>query len=64
MGHEIDINKADSGVTIEYFPRSVYPQKILMLLDFERIPTYKKYQFFAFASDNTTTTSWNSNGGN
>ena len=63
MMHEVNVDAADSGLTIEYFPASVYPQKILMLLDFERIPTHKKYAHAAFASDNTTTTTWNSNGG-
>ena len=63
MTHELHLEVADSVLTVEYFPESFEPQKVLMLLDFERMPTYKRYMHAAFASDNTTTTTWNSNGG-
>ena len=62
MIHEIVVSKADSGVTVEFFPTRL-EDKVLMLLDFERLPTHKKYLTAALASENTTTSLWNTNGG-
>lgn len=63
MMHEIVVDKADSGLTIEYTPVGLIPQKIMLLLDYERMPTRKRYLAAAFASDNSTTTTWNTKGG-
>jgi hypothetical protein len=63
MMHEIMLPKADVGLTIEFFPEGLQDQKILLLLDYERIPTYKKYQYAAIAGDGTRTTVWNMKGG-
>lgn len=57
------MEKADSSLTIEFFPESIKSQKILLLIDFERIPTHKRYMYAALAADNTSTTTWNSKGG-
>ena len=63
MMHEIVIDKADSGLIVEFFPVGLQDQKVLLLLDYERMPTYKKYQFAALAGDDTNTTSWKTEGG-
>jgi hypothetical protein len=63
MMHEILIDKADSGLTIDFFAVGMQEQKILLLLDYERMPTYKKYQYAAIAGDGSNTTIWNTQGG-
>lgn len=63
MIHEIVVEKADSGLTIEFFMEFGYSQNLLMLLDFERMPTRKRYLTAAIVSDNTNTTTWISKGG-
>ena len=63
MTHELDLNKADSGLTVEWFPNGLDEQYIVLLLDYERMPTYKRYQMGAMAHDLSNITVWNSNGG-
>lgn len=62
MVHELNIAKADSALVVELSLREL-TQRVLLLLDFERIPTRKRYQFAAIAGENTTTTTWSSDGG-
>lgn len=48
--HLIEIEKADSALTIEIAPDEA-DINLVMLLDYDRIPTYKKYQFGVMVND-------------
>lgn len=64
MTHEIDMNKADSALTVEWFlPEGTDDHYVVLLLDYERMPTYKKYQWGAMAHLDSNITKWNSKGG-
>ena len=63
MIHEINIDKADSGLIVEFSAVGMQYQRVLLLLDYERMPTHKRYQFAAIAGDNTNTTTWDTKGG-
>ena len=63
MMHQLDVNKADSGINIEYFPEEIGNVLIVILADFERIPTYKDYLAGALADDASNVTEWVSDGG-
>ena len=62
MIHQFEITKADSGMTIELFPEGL-DEKLVILIDYERMPTYKAYQYGAMASDSSNVTIWNTEGG-
>ena len=63
MIHEVLVAKADSALVVEFSAGIMYNQTTLLLLDFERMPTYKRYQYAAIAGNGTTTTTWKSDGG-
>ena len=58
MMHEINVEKADSSLQVEVIFEELLERKLLLLLDFERLPTYKRYQYAAIAGDNTSTTDY------
>ena len=49
MIHEVNIEKADSALTIELFPDSL-DGNLVVLMDYERMPSPKKYHFGAMAT--------------
>ena len=58
LSHEIDLKKADPEMNIEIFTED--PEaNLVLLLDYQRIPTYKKYDQAAMMRD----LPWNSKGG-
>lgn len=59
MHFEINISKADSSINIELFPQDITDDNLTLLMDFQRIPTYKKYDAGVSAKD----LQWNSKGG-
>ena len=67
MMHELQVEKANSILNVEFSYEGLHDQKILMLLDYERLPTYKRYQYAAIATElsgGTNTTVWDTDGGN
>ena len=59
MHFEINITKADSSINIELFPEDINDDNLTLLMDFQRIPTYQKYDVGVNAKD----LNWNSKGG-
>ena len=47
--HEVVIDKADSALTVEIY--CDFDADMLILLDYERMPTYKYYQFATVTND-------------
>lgn len=62
MTHEVHVDKADSSLHVEVTFDELLDRKLLLLLDFERLPTYKRHLFAAIAGDNTSTTEYVSRG--
>ena len=63
MMHALNLDRADLMLVIEFFPSGLDLGNVVLLLDFERIPTAKKYMFGASMRDNTSTVTWNHKGG-
>ena len=55
----VNINVNSIFQTIEFFPETIDNDKVLLLLSYNRIPTYKKYEFAVMAFD----TQWKTDGG-
>ena len=63
MTHEVTLNRADVVLNVEFGPTDLESDNFVVLVAFNKIPTYKNYSKGVYIKDGSEQLEWNSKGG-